>query len=87
MENQRLYDFIIKDDGTMYIVIENYGYENESYSLYKVGTGFVITDFNFVGDLEEDFFTFLNESYYGLMDYDLNILCHYSVYDNMEYED
>ena len=65
-----------------YIVIGD-EYKNDMF-LYKVGSGFLIKNFYYVGDLKEDYFTFVNGFYFGIMDYDLNILCQYLVFDTMD---
>lgn len=70
------------DNGEDYISFHR-DYEND-YSLYKVGTGYVLKNFYFIGDMKKDHFTFANGFYYGLMDYDLNILCQYSIFDKMD---
>ncbi|MBR3289078.1 MAG: hypothetical protein IKI71_04875 [Lachnospiraceae bacterium] len=54
--------------------------END-YSLYKIGQGYVLNNFYYIGDFENDHFTYANGFNYGLMDFDLNILSQYSVFD------
>ncbi len=87
-DNQRFEGFVVDEKGDEYIVIGNWDYvyydSPGNYELYKVGTGYLLRDFYFIGDLTKDHFTFANGFYYGLMDYDLNILCQYSIFDKMD---
>ena len=73
-----------------YVIIEKYDegkwQDNSSYTydLYIVGENKKLTDYKFIGNIKDDHFTFLNGFYYGLMDYDFNILCQYSIFDSFD---
>lgn len=79
--NHNRHVYITAEDGNDYMTFSK-DYETD-YSLYKVGTGYLLKNFYFIGDLTKDHFTFVNGFYYGLMDYDLNILCQYSIFDTI----
>ncbi len=57
---------------------------NYSYTLYKIAEGEKLKDYRYIGNLKDDYFTFANGFYYGLMDYDFNVLCQYSIFDDFE---
>ena len=54
------------------------------YSLYQIGVGYILKDIYYIGNITKDYFTFLNGFNYGLMDYNLNVLCSYSIFDNFQ---
>ena len=56
----------------------------KNFSIYKIGSGYVLKDFYYLGNFENDHFTYANGFYYGFMDYDMNILCQYSIFDKFD---
>ena len=83
--NQSFYMYVENNKNEEFVLLkEGYGEYGDNSSLYKIGTGFVLKDFYFIGDMKKEYFTFANGFYYGLMDYDLNILCQYSIFDKID---
>ena len=54
------------------------------YSFYKINEGEKLKNYRYIGNLKDDYFTFANGFYYGLMDYDFNVICQYSIFDSFE---
>ena len=72
-----------------YAVVKCYNNKSRndySYSLYRIGFGEVLKEYKYIGKLRKDYFTFANGFYYGLMDYDFNILCQYSIFDSFGFD-
>lgn len=67
-------------NGNMIVIGENL----KNFSIYKIGLGYVLKDFYYLGNFENDHFTYKNGFYYGFMDYDMNILCQYSIFDKFD---
>lgn len=67
-------------NGNMIVIGENL----KNFSIYRIGSGYVLKDFYYLGNFEKDHFTYANGFYYGFMDYDMNILCQYSIFDKFD---
>lgn len=81
-ENDEYIDYIDINlvNGNMIVIGENL----KNFSIYKIGLGYVLKDFYYLGNFEKDHFTYANGFYYGFMDYDMNILYQFSIFDKFD---
>ena len=77
------FDDYVSEFNNKYIIVFN---DEKLYDLYDMNKNKILSNFKYIGDLEDEYFTFQNGFYYGLMDYNMNVICKYSIFNNFDNE-